>query len=125
MTWRRALAVFGGVLAVVCMAALGAAVALFAPVFLDDRALDRIVAVVVMDWRDFGRDTAQDRLMLELDKGRIGPWVGDSTCTLDDSRGMKEVRCVWDTTIIIPLVDRQVPLSFSSYAAVDAEGRLR
>lgn len=122
MTVRRVLAVFGGVVAVFAMAALGAAVALFAPVLLDDRALDRIVAVVALDWRDFGRDMAHERLLLELDKNGIGPWVRDSDCHLTTEAGLRIVSCQWDTVVVVPLIDSRVPLNFESSAAIDNTG---
>ncbi|MFT6146373.1 MAG: hypothetical protein ACJAZO_003165 [Myxococcota bacterium] len=122
MTVRRVLAVFGGVVAVIAMAALGAFVALFAPVFLDDRALDRIVAVVALDWRDFGREKAHERLLLELDKNGIGPWVGDSDCQLLTESELRIVSCSWETVVHIPLVDERVPLWFESSAAMDDAG---
>ena len=111
-------------MAVVLMTLLGATIALFAPVFLDDRALDRIVAVVALDWRDFGRDRAHERLLVELDRSGIGPWVGDSTCTLTERDGVRSVDCAWQTEVAIPLVNRRVPLAFESHAAVDVDGRL-
>ena len=121
---RRVLAVMAGVLAVLATTLLGAMLALFAPVFLDDRSLDRIVAVVALDWRDFGRERAEERLLVELDRSGIGPWVGDSTCVLNERDSLREVVCSWDTEVAIPLLDRRVPLSFGSRAALDAEGRL-
>ncbi len=122
MIVRRVLAGFGGVVAVLAMAALGAVVALFSPVFLDDRALDRTVAVVALDWRDFGREKAHERLLLELDKNRIGPWVRDSDCALLREAELRIVACSWDTVVHIPLIDTRVPLNFESSAAIDNTG---
>ncbi len=122
MTVRRVLAVLGGVVAVFAMAALGAAVALFAPVFLDDRALDRTVAIVALDWRDFGREKAHERLLLELDKNGIGPWVRDTDCGLRNEAELRIVACSWDTVVHIPLIDARVPLRFESSAAIDNTG---
>lgn len=125
MTLRRVLIGLLIAVAVLVMAVLGGLVALFAPPFLDDRALDRIVAVVVLDWRDFGEDRARERLWVELDRERINPAVGDESCSFQQEDGARRVACHWATEVVVPVTGHVVPLAFESVAVLGVDGRVR
>jgi hypothetical protein len=95
------------------------------PYLRDDRALDRIVRIVALDWRDFGEARARSRLEYELDHARIGLWVRDEDCVLRTSPdGDRRVACRWSVALVVPLVEVVVPLSFESLAAIGPEGDL-
>lgn len=112
-------------------AALGAALgALVWPYFRDDRALDDVVRVAALDWRDFGREKAETRLKYEIDAQGVGLWVGDDSCAFVDgpplATGEREIRCAWQVFVLIPgLSGRGVPLSFTSVARIAADGDVR
>ncbi len=116
--------VIAGLLLVALLSLVGTVLALFGPYWLDDRALDRIVMVVALDWRDFGEHEARTRLQLELDK-EIGLQVQDSDCTLSTDGEAKVVRCEWDAEVVIPLTEGRVPVAFESEARVASDGTLR
>ena len=121
--WLRRLAIAGGV--AVALVAVVIAV-LVGPSIRDDLALDRIVLAVALDWRDFGRDKAVERLQYELDHQGIGSQVGDDDCTLDELEGgERRVACAWTTEIRVPGSDAVIPLGFRSEARVDEDGELR
>ena len=95
-----------------------------APLARDDLALDRIVRVVALDWRDFGYPVARQRLQASLDR-EVGPQVGDDHCELRvDADGTRRVACAWSVDVRVPMTERDVRLSFSSQAAVDPSGAL-
>jgi hypothetical protein len=95
------------------------------PLVRDDMLLDRVVVAVALDWRDFGADTARQRLQYELDHLRIGHHVGDDDCALDlDDDKVRRVQCAWDVRVKLPVVEEPYPLSFRSTARVDRNGVL-
>ena len=108
----------------------GALVALVVPAWLvfpyyrDDRALDRIVRIVALDWRDFGEARARSRLEYELDDAGIGLWVRDEDCTLASHGPERQVGCRWSVPVVVPAVEVVVPLSFESVVAIGADGDL-
>lgn len=91
----------------------------------DDVLLDQVVQAVALDWRDFGRDTAQARLQYELDHQRIGMQVADDDCTLMQRGDVREVRCAWAVGVVVPGTDATWPLRFSSRARILPDGDLR
>jgi len=102
-----------------------AAGALFGPYVQDDRALDRIVQAVALDWRDFGLETARTRLQYELDRQRIGLQVSDDDCTFEVLEGgTRVVRCAWAVEVPLPLSSRRIPMSFRSEARMEPDGDL-
>ena len=106
-------------LAVVLVGGLLAAV--FGPYVMDDLALDRIAHAVVLDWRDFGRDKAVERLQHELDRQAIGMHVQDESCAFEETETELAVRCHWSTQIAIPGTAFTLPLEFASEASVPTE----
>jgi hypothetical protein len=108
----------------------GALIALVVPAWLvfpyyrDDRALDRIVRVTALDWRDFGEATARSRLEYELDHARIGLWVRDEDCTLSTVGSERHVGCRWSVPLEVPGVGVVVPLGFESVVSIGLEGDL-
>ncbi|NCG18411.1 MAG: hypothetical protein GWP91_05290 [Rhodobacterales bacterium] len=107
----------------VAAGALAIAVCLFAvwPFLADDLALDRLVRVVALDWRDFGEDKARERLQYELDHQKIGVQVGDGDCLLEEEIA-RRVRCDWTAVVVVPVAGTQVPLAFSSRATIGDDG---
>lgn len=102
-----------------------ACAARIAPLFEDDMALDRIVVAVALDWRDFGRETAEQRLQYELDHGGIGSQVTDADCALEEgAESVRTVRCGWEMEVLVPATEVRIPMSFSSVARVDRNGAL-
>ncbi|MEQ1505034.1 MAG: hypothetical protein ABMB14_22565 [Myxococcota bacterium] len=95
------------------------------PYFRDDRALDRVVRVVALDWRDFGEEEARRRLEYELDHAGIGQWVADRDCALSTDRELRIVRCGWTVTADVPGAGVALPLSFASSAELGPDGSLR
>ncbi|MEZ4323164.1 MAG: hypothetical protein R3F61_37205 [Myxococcota bacterium] len=119
--------VLRGAVAVLALLGVGVAAgggALVYPYVRDDMALDRVVRAVALEWRDFGRERALDKLRFEIDQQGVGSAVGPDACTLDDSSGSKRVECVWAVRIALP-AGASVPLTFRSLAEVDASGDLR
>jgi hypothetical protein len=104
--------------------ALLVAMAVAYPYVRDDLSLDRIVRAVALDWRDFGRETAENRLQYELDHQGIGLAVGDDSCSLREQEGARVVACSWKVDVAFP-TGHVVPLSFSSVAELAADGDLR
>ena len=92
------------------------------PSYSDDYALDGIVRAVALDWRDFGRDKAANRLQYELDHRNIGAEVGDENCELSESEGAKTVRCSWTANIGVSTL--RIPINFRSEARISPEGAL-
>jgi hypothetical protein len=100
-------------------------VAMLAPLFRDDAALDDIVVAVVLDWRDFGESTARQRLQFELDHQQIGRHVRDEDCQLAEEEGnVKRVSCAWHVDVALPGMAWRLPLDFSSDARVEQSGVL-
>ncbi len=103
--------------------ALGTAAVLY-PYVRDDLVMDRIVRAVALEWRDFGRARAQDKLEYELAAAEVGPAVDPDACRLDDSRERRRVRCEWGVRIAFPGT-AGLPLSFGSEAEIDPSGDIR
>ena len=91
------------------------------PFVADDLALDRIVKVVALDWRDFGETRARERLQYEMDHHRIGLQVRDRDCQLETVGAVRRVRCAWQVPVPVP-VAALVPLAFSSEASILPDG---
>ncbi len=99
---------------------------LVGPYLRDDLLLDRIVKVVVLDWRDFGESAARQRLQYELDRQGVGMQVQDHHCRLEAlPQGELRVRCAWQARLGVPGVSQRWPLSFSSEARVLPDGQVR
>jgi hypothetical protein len=122
--WRTATArVLLGMACGALIAAIGPVLVL-RPYLRDDRALDLVVRVVALDWRDFGEDAARERLAYELDRRGIGAWVGDDDCALTPGHP-REVRCAWEVDLAVPGTDLAVPLAFASRAQLTDDGDVR
>ena len=107
-------------------AAVVSMVVVVVPFVRDDLVLDQIVVAVALDWRDFGKASATERLQFELDNRSIGMSVGDEHCVLEETQsGLKRVQCHWQVEIAVPGVEDRIPLKFSSKAEIDEEGSLR
>ncbi len=122
--WRRVLL---GTLAAVGLVAVGWAAGPAWAVGGHVRDRWAIVAVAVaaaLDWRDFGRDRALQRLQFGLDRARVAV-VRDEDCELVASTGIREVRCAWSVAVHVPFVDRPWVIDFSARAAIDRQGALR
>ena len=95
------------------------------PYVRDDLVLDRVVQAVALDWRDFGRDRAQNRLLYEFDHGEIGMHVRDEDCALSSSEsGERRVHCDWSVDVEIPGTGWVLPMRFHSGAELGADGGL-
>lgn len=114
-----------GVAALAVFIVLGAPAGLFGPHWLRDRALDRIVVAVALDWRDFGLQTAEERLLYELDRAALSVYVGPDGCSLNNDNDNRIVICAWEVEVRVPLTKWTVPVSFSSGARIDADGTLQ
>ena len=99
--------------------------ALVGPYVADDVVLDRVVRAVALDWRDFGRERAVDRLQFELDHQGIGGQVSDDDCTLTEEGEVRQVQCRWRAEVPVPGADVAIPLTFHSRAEIDGRGDLR
>lgn len=120
--WKRR-ALFGGVAALMLVVAVPSLTVM--PLFRDDAALDGVVVAVALDWRDFGAETAQERLQYELDHQGIGTHVEDEDCEMStEGDGVRQVRCVWSVDVRFPMVSEPVPMHFESVARVDRNGVL-
>ena len=102
---------------------LGSAFVLLFPVVQDDVRLDRIAAAVALDWRDFGKDKALNRLQYELDSQGID-YLGDEDCSLFEEDGSKVVHCEWGVPLGVPGFRDAFDLSFVSDARVLSNGDL-
>jgi hypothetical protein len=95
------------------------------PYYRDDRVLDKVVREVAMDWRDFGEERARARLEYELDRARIGLWVGDGDCELVREGDLRRVRCAWRVDLAVPGTDRRLTLAFGSAVSLRPDGLLQ
>ena len=107
--------------AVVCV--LASALVLLFPVVQDDVRLDRIVAAVALDWRDFGKDKAMNRLQYEIDSQSID-YISDEDCSLSEEDDSKRVHCEWSVPLGFPGFRDALELSFVSDARVLPNGDL-
>ncbi len=120
--WVKRAVAGAGVL--VAGAALGVGV-LVGPLVLDDLALDRVVQAVALEWRDFGRERAWERLQYELDHKAVGMQVADEDCALKSRGENKVVECAWSAEVRLPGTRWAPTLSFTSRAVVMPDGDLR
>ena len=97
---------------------------LIGPYVLDDRALDGAVEIVLITWRDAGREAADEQLRFELDAAGVGAHVSDDACELVESDTLV-VRCEWAVEVDVPGTSWVVPLAFQSEASLDAHGQAR
>lgn len=112
-----------GVCIVAAVASL-AVVGLAGKPVLDDARLDWIVLAVVLDWRDFGHQAAQQRLQYELDHQQIDLAISENDCVFDlHPSGTREVRCEWQTPINLPFIG-VYHLPFSSVGRLSDSGGL-
>lgn len=119
--WKRAaLGMLAGT-----MVAVALPVGWLYPYLRDDRALDLLVRIVALDWRDFGESRARWRLQYELDHAAIGGWVQDKDCVLVSEEQVRIVRCRWGVEVEVPGANVVLPLSFGSEARLDSSGELR
>ena len=112
--WLKRLALAAAIATLLVAVALAF---ILGPYFQDDLALDQIVEAVVLDWRDFGRDKAVERLQHELDRQEIGMHVQDESCAFEEDETTRHVRCEWSTRIEIPGTGFTIPLNFESQAS--------
>jgi hypothetical protein len=101
---------------------VGAAIPL-APLVRDDWALDAIVRAVALDLRDFGEARARERLRFEIAAQGLQDRLDAETCDLDV--GASSVSCAWGVVLTFPVVERSVPLAFSSAARTTSTGDLQ
>ena len=95
----------------------------FYPPFRKGWVMDDVVAVVALDWRDFGRLKAEERLLFELEQRDL-PGTMESYCQLKEESRSRIVQCAWQELVVLPVVSSVVPLSFDSIAIVKPEGEL-
>ncbi len=122
--WRSALRVLLLLAVAIPVVPLIVVISLVAPYVIDDQKLDDIVAAVALDWRDFGREKAEERLKFEVDRRGLGAQIGDDTCMLETTGGSLIVRCAWTVQVAFPFVKQPVPLSFSSRSEIKPDGDL-
>lgn len=120
--WKKRLAATAGVIGAAVV--LGAGL-LVGPFLRDDLALDRVVQAVALEWRDFGRERAWERLQYELDHHAVGMQVADEDCVLEERAGKRIVECAWTAQVRVPGLSWPPTLSFSSRAVVMPDGDLR
>lgn len=84
------------------------------PLYWHHRLADKIVRVVVLDWRDFGLDTAEQRLSFELARTGLTKVLQSEDCTFFKSERGWTVECAWVAQISLPWTDVRVPLQFVS-----------
>ncbi len=101
----------------------GSGVLVLYPVVQDDVRLDRIVAAVALDWRDFGNEAAITRLQYEIDAQSID-YVDDDDCSLAQVQDDLLVHCEWTVPVGIPGFGERLNLWFVSEARVLANGDL-
>lgn len=116
----RLAAVFAGLLGVGLTAA---AIALVYPYVRDDLAIDGIVRSVALDWRDFGRAKADERLRYEFAAQSIGRHTSPADCMLEETPRGREVACRWSVHLRFGS-EIHLPLAFSSEARVLPNGDL-
>jgi hypothetical protein len=93
------------------------------PYVLDDFALDGIVRLAALDWRDFGESKGRERLTFEIDRGEIGAWVPDTACAFGEGEaGVRRISCAWHVDVWLPVLEQALPLDFSSEASISANG---
>ncbi|MCB9669333.1 MAG: hypothetical protein H6734_07675 [Alphaproteobacteria bacterium] len=102
---------------------VSAAAAFLYPYVRDDFRIDGIVRVVALDWRDFGRARADERLRFEFADQHIGRHTSPADCALEAVGEARTVRCAW--TVMLKVAGRDVPLAFDSTATIDPHGDLR
>jgi hypothetical protein len=118
--WRQ---VRRGVVIGVCLTAV-IPIAALTPYLRQDRSLDRVVAAVALDWRDFGRESAEQRLQTEMLAAGLEDHLRAGACVLEEVPE-RRVHCTWGTRLSLPpLADEltgslQLPLRFSSEAVVE------
>lgn len=110
-----------GLLAVAVAVGVGA---LLFPYVEDDWRLDNVVRVVALDWRDFGKDRARQRLLLEMTEGGIDTVVRPEDCRWSTTTAGRTLRCEWGVRIGLP-GGGVWPLDFTSSADVSVDGDLR
>ncbi len=116
----RWVALSSGLLAIGVSAAGGT---LLYPYLRDDLRIDGIVRVVALDWRDFGRARADERLRYEFAAQNIGRHTSPADCTLEPDGAERVVRCAWE--VEIRLLGEPLPLGFVSEARIGPDGELR
>ena len=85
--------------------------------------MDGVVAVVALDWRDFGRLKAEERLLFELEQRGL-PGTMESYCQLAEEEKERVVHCEWQETVVVPIVGTEVPLLFESTSIIESGGEL-
>ncbi len=115
-----------GLGAAVTAAALvvGAAIPL-GPLLRNDYVLDDIVRAVALDVRDFGVEKGTERLRFELASRGLEEHVRADDCTVERSARGIDVRCAWEVILDVKVVERRLPIRFSSEAHVTPSGDLR
>lgn len=91
---------------------------------LDDHALDDVVVAVALDWRDFGRETAEARLDAELRGIGLAERAERGACQLEARGARRDVLCDWTVEVRLPWTDAPWPVRFESHAGIDAGGAL-
>ena len=121
--WRKSIlwALMG--LVAILSAAIVWVGALFYLPFRQDWAMDNIVAIVALDWRDFGRMKAEERFLFELEQQGL-PGSMESFCHLREEPELRIVQCEWQETVVLPFVGTEVPLLFKSTSMIEAGGEL-
>lgn len=100
-----------------------ALIAVLLPPYLEDRALDRIVEVVALDWRDFGRTRADQRLQAELAASSLVEQGRSADCHLEVEGEGRTVSCRWQARLVVPGFGVDLGLPFGSVARLPARER--
>jgi hypothetical protein len=103
---------------------IGAAIPL-GPLLRDDFVLDDVVRAVALDVRDFGVEKGTERLRFELAARGLEDHVRATDCTIEQGEQGIDVRCAWQVVLDVQVVERRLPIRFSSQAHVTPSGDLR
>jgi hypothetical protein len=91
-----------------------------------DAKLDKAVRHVAVVWHTEGDGAAGEQLRFEVARVSRHKTLTEEDCQrTSDDRGVRSVRCAWETRVAVPLSDLVVPLSFTSEVHISANGELR
>jgi len=87
--------------------------------------MDGEVLGIAMDWRDFGRSKAVERIAWVIENRQLQGSLSSEDCELTEATNkLRQIKCMWSVEVKWPFLDWVWPLEFEANASINGDGEV-